>query len=336
MKKLIYGSLFLATVGISAVGCKKQIIENNENSNTNNVKLNSEVRNEMLVFKTVEEFDELISRAGEEEINQIIALPFISYWETIDNDTLNVLNDFFMAAVLNKDFLIQIGNYIYKINKPNEKVFALHINKIEFLNDLINENTGNVNVLVFSVDDDVFDLLSEYDENLSASVKSSNKCAKSNQKNNNGWHKYADYTDVNNVYGNGSNKNYKFSVFYKVRYDNWGINRKLFILFKHKAQGGTWDATFFTPAYEYSYLAKNGNSGSNTIYPNYNFIENPTTTLTSIYAYNDKNKEIPLYKGTKCLVTYSLKSWVWFRNRQTLNPQLYPSNTGGLHIKHDD
>jgi hypothetical protein len=112
MKKLIFGGLFLAAAGISLVGCKKQIMENYENSNTKKFMLNSEVRNEMLVFNTVEEFDELISRAGEEEIKQIIALPFVSYWETIDDDSLNVLNDFFTAAVLNKDFLIQIGNYI--------------------------------------------------------------------------------------------------------------------------------------------------------------------------------------------------------------------------------
>lgn len=239
-----------------------------------------------------------------------------------------------MAAVLNKNFLIQIGNYVYKVNKPEEKVFALHTNRIDLLNELVEENTKNINILCFSVEDDVFDLLNEYSEGTTT-IKSNESCANSNQKNNGGWKEYATLLDENNTYGNGTNKTYKFSVFYKVRYDNWGINRKLFVRFKHKATGGTYDATHFTPVYEYSYKNKKGHTGSDNVYPSYDFALNPETTLSTHYVYLDKNRPVELYKGTRCLVTYSLKSWVWFRNRKTLKPQLYPSN-GNLLIKHDD
>ena len=53
MKKLIYGTLFLALVGIGFVGCKKEnklpLSETNKNEITTNGK--------MLIFETVESFE---------------------------------------------------------------------------------------------------------------------------------------------------------------------------------------------------------------------------------------------------------------------------------------
>lgn len=243
-----------------------------------------------------------------------------SYIESLSNDTLNTIEDEFLSCILNQDRIIQIRNYIYRIDKENETVFALHVDKIRDYNDLLNENISNPNILKFSTEDDVFDLLNERINDEKALSK---KCVGS-QFETEGWEEYSDFTDVNNTLGGGINKRYKFKVWIKVRYDNWGINRKLFINFKHKEQaGGIWDETWVTIPYVSYYRNKDGSDiGSVSHLP----LIPPNGTGITGYEFSHKEKEIPLYKGTKCLSHFSVRTWCWYRNRETGLPTLFPSN----------
>ncbi len=287
----------------------------------------------MLVIKSVEDFDSLLSLPNEKIVKNLINLNYTSYAETIYEDSLSVIGDEFLSAALNKDLCIQIGSYIYKIDKPNEKLYALHIDKLEYYSDLRSENTSNKFVLEFSTEENVFELLNEYKDEVGEKSLSKN-CQSSSQNNNGGWSQYADFTDVKNVYGNGTNKRYKFNVWLRVRYDNWGIFRKLFTEFKHKeAWGGTYDGSDVAIAYQFQYYQKKSSALNNsTHYPSY---PSPNYTGNSGYEFFTNNKEIIHYRATKCLGAYVLKSWCWFRDRQTLTPRLYPANgclriSGGL------
>jgi hypothetical protein len=336
MKKLIYLFFTVSIFGISIVGCKKDVIQKNQinsplSKSANGIIPLYEVKNNMLVISSVEVFDSIISIIDDKLIDDLKKLSYVSYIEEVKEDSLNTIEDDFLSVVLNKDQVVQIGNYIYKINKTSSKVFAIHKNNFKSYSDLISENKLNNDVLEFSTEDNVFELLSEYKFDDSEKALSK-KCQSSKFENNGGWYKYADFTDVNNIYSNGTDKNYKFSVHLLVRYDNWGIYRKLFTEFKHKELfGGTWNHTNFSFGFQVSYIAKDGSAGYDDEYPTFAFALNPNYTGTSNYFYVDHSKEIIHYRKTKCLSDFDLKSWVWFRDRQTLTPRLYP-NSGSLRI----
>jgi hypothetical protein len=337
MKKLIYGALFLTSIGISFVACKKKEIK--VENQINQVSTPPEVTTDgkVLSFKSYEDYDKLVSQNDKktelEFLKKVNKLKFTSYEEKkkllkSEND---LVGDVFLSQILNEDLCVEIGDWIFKVNKPVEKVYALSKSHSEMYTDLVNENTSNNHILEFSTEDDVFELLGvvNYGKALSKD------CQSSNENNNSGWTKYADFTDVNNMYGNGTDKNYKFSVYLRVRYDNWGIYRKLFTEFKHKeAFGGTFNGAYVTIAYQFHYYQKNSSAlNQQQYFPSFPFLTNPNYQATTAYDwYADDTKEIQHYRGTKCLRAYVLKSWCWFRDRKTLTPRLYPNN-GCLRIE---
>lgn len=334
MKKLIYGSLLVGLVTNGTASCKKDAaLSENSLTSSLDAQLKSstlyEVGNAMLIFNTVNDFDKLIELSTDAD-NQILRdLSYISYTESLTSSQVNVIEDDFLSAALNKDQAIQIQNFIYRLNKLGGKVFALPVDKSSHYADLIAENVANPYVLAFSTEENVFELLGEVVDNEAKSI--SNDCRSTTQANNGGWTEYADYVDIDDVYGNGSTKRYKFSVWLRVRYDNWGFYRRLFTEFKHKkeALGGTFNGTYTSIGYGVVYQVRNGNSGNVAHTPTYAFTG--SYTGTSNYEFFTDNKEIVHYKGTKCLKMF-LKSWTWFRDRRLLTPRLYPNN-GCLRIE---
>jgi hypothetical protein len=71
-----------------------------------------------------------------------------------------VTNDFF-STLLNADGLITIGDYIIRINLGEGVCLVLPTKYESQINDLKAENTNNENIMIFSVSDDVLDLLEE-------------------------------------------------------------------------------------------------------------------------------------------------------------------------------
>jgi hypothetical protein len=78
--------------------------------------------------------------------------------QTTPGNTLLIQDEYF-AAILNTDLVVQIGDYIFRVNPSSERVYALPVaNKKEYA-DLIAENTRNPNIRTFSTNDDVLDVI---------------------------------------------------------------------------------------------------------------------------------------------------------------------------------
>ena len=246
---------------------------------------------------------------------------------------VDLVGDEYLAQILNNDLSVQIGDWIFRVNKSSEKVFALPVEHAEYYNDLINENTSNKLVLEFTTEDDVFYLLEDEDDSKSLS----RNCQSSKQNNDGGWLQYADWTDDNGIYGT-LGKRYKFERKIRVRYDNWGIYRKLNFEFWHKENfGGTWDETNFSLQVYGTYLVRNGSIGSYSLFPTINPMVSGLLNSTGKYFYDfvDDHKELIVYRGTRCLKEYELRGWSWFRNRATLKPNLAPNHGTGVYIRYD-
>lgn len=176
MKKLIYGALFLAVVGM--VSCKKEVIQNTGASSKQTGKDNS-IQNKsgsvfhsdgrMLIFKSSEAYDAVLTdlmRETDENlesnlIEELLSMNYTSYSEYLSSQgegQIDRIEDDLLGAILNEDFIFQVGDYIYRINKENEKVFVLPATNISEYEDLVTESKSNPNVRRFSVDDDVIDL----------------------------------------------------------------------------------------------------------------------------------------------------------------------------------
>lgn len=330
MKKVVYVGSLLALVGISIVSCKKENIIPSSEGGKSKVEMNHtksslyyRYNDTMVIFNTVDDFDSVIASAGEVLYRDLAGLDYMCYAETLGEGDTSSVGDEFLDYVLNRDLIVQIGNYIYRINKPNQAVFALHVDKVDNYDDLVAENTSNENILAFTTDDNVFELLGE-----EVSDKAIGDCRSTNQSVD-GWTEYANFIDVNNIYGNGTDKRYKFERRFMVRYDSWGVYKKLFTEFKHNEKWyGIWDETYFTVAYQVAYYVKNGGSASVQHFPLYPFATTPQTVnvATSNYEWYDDNKEIIHYRGSKCLKKFDLKAWCWMRNRETLKHNLVPSS----------
>jgi len=75
-------------------------------------------------------------------------------------EEMAISNDF-ISTLLNADGMIRIGDYFFKINLANERCLVLHKDQTDQLLDLSNEDNTNKNIMVFSVSDDVLDLLQQ-------------------------------------------------------------------------------------------------------------------------------------------------------------------------------
>jgi hypothetical protein len=66
MKKLIYGSIFLALVGIGIVCCKKSIINPSSQNLITSSEFNISSDGKMLIFKTTDDYKKVVNDPTEE------------------------------------------------------------------------------------------------------------------------------------------------------------------------------------------------------------------------------------------------------------------------------
>jgi hypothetical protein len=172
MKKIIFGSLFLSLLGICTFSCKKekkiasQVISND--SKSGNGAYYSDGK--MLIFSSTLDYERLVSNPTDEEsanlISNIKAMNHQSYNELLAsrNETDEQMDEFF-GHLINKDKIVQIGDYIYRINIVTEKVYVLHKDENSETNysNLVNE-VQNSKIRRFSTNDDVIALAEGNDE----------------------------------------------------------------------------------------------------------------------------------------------------------------------------
>jgi hypothetical protein len=98
MKKLIYGTAFLAIVGIGIIGCEKEIDTSQQKSNSQNVKEKTilyRVENGMLVLNTVDDFDQLIELSTDDFNQTLKGLDYTSYVESLNTSDINTIESKF-------------------------------------------------------------------------------------------------------------------------------------------------------------------------------------------------------------------------------------------------
>jgi hypothetical protein len=71
----------------------------------------------------------------------------------------NQIDDEFLASILNKDMIVRIGDNLYRLNKPEEKVYVLPMQYITEYNDLVAQNMKNHHIKKFSTDDSVIEMV---------------------------------------------------------------------------------------------------------------------------------------------------------------------------------
>ena len=167
MKKLILSSLVIALVGIGFVACKKSNVTNNPVQNQSELQFDKEFSiasdNRMLIFKTTADYEKIVSNSSQEIKNSLVAkvrsLNLKSLAEKlISQKSLDSFGDNFLPELLNEDGIVQIGDYLYKIDMVNKKAYVLPSANISEYSDLVAVNKSNPNIRVFTTEDDVIEL----------------------------------------------------------------------------------------------------------------------------------------------------------------------------------
>jgi hypothetical protein len=81
---------------------------------------------------------------------------YSDYLSTLSEEELETIEfDDYFSFILNEDCIVQIGNYLYKVNTSTEKVYVMHEEFIEDYDYLVAENLENGHIQEYSTDDDV-------------------------------------------------------------------------------------------------------------------------------------------------------------------------------------
>lgn len=158
--------MFLAIVAIGFVSCEKKEINGNIKFNNPITKSENQFKSDgrMLIFETTQDFQNFVTLSNKETkssfYKNITLFNHKTYAELLSekSNENDLINDEDLSIILNNDLIVQIGNYIYRVNKPTEYVYVLHTSNISEYQDLVNENTTNKNIRKFSTEDNVIEL----------------------------------------------------------------------------------------------------------------------------------------------------------------------------------
>ncbi|UZS00049.1 hypothetical protein [Chondrinema litorale] len=176
-KKLL-ASKFLLLALFFIIGCSPESDEiitpslEDEQALLSNISLKSN----RVVFSSIDAYQKFLEDQDVEQrvnlVNQLNNISsFISLSSLIKADlslsngriaeeTLD-LEGTIIADLLNEDGIIEIGEYLFKINMSQEQVLALHRDNLEdSYNALLEGDTNNDDILLFSTNDDVLEMIS--------------------------------------------------------------------------------------------------------------------------------------------------------------------------------
>lgn len=136
-------------------------------------KISVSVKNNRLVFTTRADYERLVNESKPDVRRRVFeglkaldgftslaAAPLAT--ERISAERPNrsaLITDDQFRSILNPDLVVQIGDYIFKVNPATEKVYALPAAHETEYADLVAERTSNPNIQQFSTSDAVLDLL---------------------------------------------------------------------------------------------------------------------------------------------------------------------------------
>ncbi|MGM0477810.1 MAG: hypothetical protein ACQERC_01210 [Bacteroidota bacterium] len=168
MKKLIYGGLFLAAVGIGIVSCKKEQNLSNERDSVVPITSEISVNNNLLEFNSISSFEEFIDNYDEEQKKEVLSkLEATGFKNVISAKSESVEDsgiptmDEFLGQLLNEDGVIRIGDHLYQIDLQKEVVNVLPYKaEDEYVEALSSINSNSKKLKTYSTADDVLEIVS--------------------------------------------------------------------------------------------------------------------------------------------------------------------------------
>lgn len=328
MKKLIYGVLFLASVGITVVSCKKTEPKPNsveslraENPKVENAdvydtpksgfdgefQLGNEGR--FLVFNNENGYSHAVDNPSEDiqqnlhsRINALSHYSWKKYVEDHPNQGLETqIEDEYFASILSADKTVQIGQHIFKVNPENEKVYALHVKDKNEYNELISNNENSSVIRVFSFNDEVLEAIKDHGGDPTPKglfCKDRHAVEKSSE-----------FSSLVTVMTNPEVK-----MKSRVKYNKAGIYFSLFIEAVHTNASS--EFKFYFQLDNCSYAQRCGSSVSNYSHPWL------TKTSGSGVSSPEQTEKYKFYGGMKQLKNYNFTAR--FRCENWLNP-VYPN-----------
>ena len=307
MKKIVLGIALISLTSITS--CKKEsktALNQAETSQTNIVaenilakELNMSLENNHLVFKTTADYQKIVDNPTKEisdkltlAINHYVDFKSYAEYKTenkISNE-VDLFNDPYFESMLNVDKIIQIGDYLYRVNPKTEKVYVLSIKFNAEYQDLVNENISNTNIKVYSTSDNVLELV----ENNIASKSTALFCSEGGI----GWKadlaKFSSGTGVNNVEALAAFNKYGiyYSLFATIKPSvgssqfKFNFNGSVGYIHYHVRCGATVDyATISTgnanASAEQRYQSWQGSTNLNNLFFGFTVQDNTTTALLS-------------------------------------------------------
>lgn len=179
MKKLMYGALFLAIVGIGVVSCKKTTVEpSSKNSSlTDNNLLKSDMEfnvktdGKLLIFSSLSDYEtlwtpnEIDPRKSDEAVSKFIeSLTSLNYSKFKSSKIFSKLKEIgtveefpaLLFELLNKDGAIQVGSHVFYFDFIGRNAYAIKVeDKENAYSDLISGNSSNSKVKKYNWKDEM-------------------------------------------------------------------------------------------------------------------------------------------------------------------------------------
>ncbi len=219
MKKIIFAGAFFTLVAGVIIGCKKQPLKlKNEISDNSNNEFKSKATGyytdgTILIFTSASEYDKVVTDPTDLDrksfLDEVSLMSHTTYGEhLIISSEKDVIGDEYFNQILNKDRIVQIGDYLYRINAKDNFVFALPALYKSSYNDLVNESTSNKHIRKFSTEDDVIELVE------AGEVVMKGLFCKENQASNPQWSNIT-YSSYEPYTYNVANSNHTYVIRYK-------------------------------------------------------------------------------------------------------------------------
>jgi hypothetical protein len=146
--------------------CKKEAVKNTHSQLASHEKsLRYGTDGRMLIFYSVADYETTVTDPTEEDRNAFLedidALGYKSYSDYLaeDETRTDAVGEDFLAHVLNKDRIVQIGSYLYQVDILTGEVLVLPAAELDEYQDLADGAVSNPHIKKYSVEEDVIELV---------------------------------------------------------------------------------------------------------------------------------------------------------------------------------
>lgn len=147
--------------------------------------INVSVKGDRLAFASIADYERAVDQPSEQTKAQFVGMVaalkgFTSFAQkpnssptlkTSPDKVASLVRDEYFASILNSDLVVQIGNYIFRINPSTKSVYALSSVDEKEYGDLVAENTRKPHVRKFSTGDNVLELIQAKDNRPNRSLR---------------------------------------------------------------------------------------------------------------------------------------------------------------------